>query len=214
MNDRKQLKSWRRWHSIPGSGMHNRAQSAVELALVAPLLLLLLGGVADVGRAFYYKIAVSNAAREAAHWATLQDPLARRPPNDEQIGIDVTEPSQEDFGLGMSLAPLCSTGLQTDNCNGNGVTTIRHAVPPLSGTLVDTRPMDTTLQPGSSWLFIYPNQQARTALAPVPAGVAWHVVNERSSVVSAPDPQHGGVAAALAAAGSAFLPVDAEASST
>jgi hypothetical protein len=43
--------------------------------------------------------------------------------------------------------------------------------------------------------------------------VAWHVVNERSQVVSAPDPQHGGVAAALAAAGSGFLPIDAEASS-
>jgi hypothetical protein len=188
--------------------MHKRAQSAVEFALVAPLLLLLLGGVADVGRAFYYKIAVSNAAREAAHWATLQDPLARRPPNDEQIGIDVTQPSQEAFGLGMSLAPLCSVGLQTDNCN---TVTIRHAAPPISGTFVDTRPMDTTLQPGSSWLFIYPNQSARTALLTAPAGVAWHVVNERSQVVSAPDPQHGGVAAALAAVGSEFLPIDAEA---
>jgi len=177
--------------------MHKRAQSAVEFALVAPLLLLLLGGVADVGRAFYYKIAVSNAAREAAHWATLQDPLARRPPNDEQIGIDVTQPSQEAFGLGMSLAPLCSVGLQTDNCN---TVTIRHAAPPISGTFVDTLPMDTTLQPGSSWLFIYPNQSARTALLTAPAGVAWHVVNERSQVVSAPDPQHGGVDAALAAA--------------
>jgi hypothetical protein len=188
--------------------MHKRAQSAVELALVAPLLLLLLGGVVDVGRAFYYKIAVSNAAREAAHWATLEDPLARRPPNDEQIGIDVTEPSQEAFGLGMSLAPLCSTGVQTDNCSS---VTIRHAPPPISGTLIDTRPMDTPLQPGSSWLFIYPNQQDRTALFPAPTGVAWHVVNQRTQLVSAADPQHGGVGAALAAVKGTFLPIDAQA---
>ena len=39
-------------------------QSAVEFALVLPILLLLLMGMFDFGRAFYYYNAVANAARE------------------------------------------------------------------------------------------------------------------------------------------------------
>ncbi len=190
--------------------MRQRGQAALELGLVIPLLLLAIGGVVDVGRAFYYKIAVSNAAREAAHWATLPDPIYRMPPSDEQIGIDVTQPSQESFGLGMSLAPLCSVGAQQDTCD---TTTIRHASPPINGGLIDTSPMDNSLSPGNSWLFIYPNQTNRTASRPSSSQVAWRLVNQHTAVVSAPDPQHGGVAAALTAAGKAFLPVDAEAAS-
>ena len=43
-----------------------RGANLVELAILIPLLLLLLIGVADLGRAFYGKIAVTNAAREGA----------------------------------------------------------------------------------------------------------------------------------------------------
>jgi Flp pilus assembly protein TadG len=41
-------------------------QSAVEFALILPILLLLLMGVFDFGRAFYYYSVVANAAREGA----------------------------------------------------------------------------------------------------------------------------------------------------
>ncbi|MGQ9682456.1 MAG: TadE/TadG family type IV pilus assembly protein [Anaerolineae bacterium] len=51
----------------------NRGQSAVELALVLPLLLLLLLGTVDLGRAFGVWMALSNAAREGARYA-CQDP--------------------------------------------------------------------------------------------------------------------------------------------
>src|SRR5258708_30671282 len=190
-------------------GRQQRGQAALELSLVIPVLFLAIGGVVDVGRAYYYKIAVSNAAREAAHWATLSDPLTRQPPSDEQIGIDVTQPSQESFGLGMSLAPLCSQGTQQDNC---GTTPVRHGSPPITGSLIDTQ-MDTPLQPGNSWLFIYPAQAGRTALRPPSSEVAWRVVDQRTQLVSAPDPAHGGVAAALRAAGQGFLPINAEAAS-
>lgn len=49
-------------HQEPG-------QSLVELALIVPLLLILLLGVADLGRAFYYTTAIASAAREAAAYA-------------------------------------------------------------------------------------------------------------------------------------------------
>jgi Flp pilus assembly protein TadG len=46
-----------------------RGQNLVELALVLPLLLLLLGGIVDIGRAFYSYIEITNAAREGARAA-------------------------------------------------------------------------------------------------------------------------------------------------
>ena len=45
---------------------HQRGQSAVEIALILPILLILLGGVAVSGFMFYAFIQVSNAAREGA----------------------------------------------------------------------------------------------------------------------------------------------------
>ena len=40
-------------------------RSLVELALVLPLLILLLAGMADLGRAFFSYIQITNAARGA-----------------------------------------------------------------------------------------------------------------------------------------------------
>ena len=50
-------------------------QSLVELALTLPLLLLILLGLADFGRAFYYTTIISNAARAGAAYLS-QNPSA------------------------------------------------------------------------------------------------------------------------------------------
>jgi Flp pilus assembly protein TadG len=47
-----------------------RGQSLVEMALVLPLLLLLLAGIIDFGRAFNNYIIITNAAREGARAAS------------------------------------------------------------------------------------------------------------------------------------------------
>lgn len=52
-----------------------RAQSLVEMALALPVLLLLVVGVADFGRAYFYATSVTSAAREAALYAA-RDPNA------------------------------------------------------------------------------------------------------------------------------------------
>jgi Flp pilus assembly protein TadG len=44
----------------------------VELAISLPFLCLLILGVADIGRAFYYREAVANAGRQALRVATSQ----------------------------------------------------------------------------------------------------------------------------------------------
>lgn len=44
-----------------------RAQALVEFALILPLLLVLIIGAMDLGRVFYFKIVLTNAAREGAN---------------------------------------------------------------------------------------------------------------------------------------------------
>ncbi len=43
-------------------------QSVVEFALIVPVMLLILAGAIDLGRAFYAYVAVENAAKEGALW--------------------------------------------------------------------------------------------------------------------------------------------------
>lgn len=58
------------------SRVRRRGQSLVELALVLPVLIILLLGLADLGRLFYAYVGISGAAAEgAAYGATI----ARRP---------------------------------------------------------------------------------------------------------------------------------------
>ena len=45
-----------------------RGQALVEFALLLPLLLLLILGAMDIGRMFYTKIVITNAAREGANY--------------------------------------------------------------------------------------------------------------------------------------------------
>ena len=50
-----------------------RGAAAVELAIILPVLLLVIGGIIDFGRFFYTQIQVTNAAREGARMAALPD---------------------------------------------------------------------------------------------------------------------------------------------
>src|SRR5579864_438829 len=51
------------------SGAGSRGQSLVEAAIAMPVVLLLALGVTDLGRAFYYREAVTNSARQALRMA-------------------------------------------------------------------------------------------------------------------------------------------------
>jgi Flp pilus assembly protein TadG len=49
----------------------------VEFAFIVPLLVLLVLGIAEFGRAYYLQTTVSNAAREGARVMALSDDQAR-----------------------------------------------------------------------------------------------------------------------------------------
>ncbi len=50
-----------------------KGQALVEMALFAPVLILLLAGVIDLGRAFYYEVVSSAAAREGTRLMVVQN---------------------------------------------------------------------------------------------------------------------------------------------
>jgi len=58
----------RRW---PGSGARDRGAAAVEFALLLPMLLFLLCGIIDFGRALNAQITLTQAARQGARLAAL-----------------------------------------------------------------------------------------------------------------------------------------------
>jgi cell division septation protein DedD len=54
------------------SRLGRRGQSLVELAIVLPILLLLLGGAIDLGRAFFARTAIENSAKEGAFFGATR----------------------------------------------------------------------------------------------------------------------------------------------
>jgi Flp pilus assembly protein TadG len=75
-----------------------RSQALIEFALISPVLLLLLFGIVDIGRAVFYYDTINHAAREGARTAvrassplpTNADVLATV--NTQLIGTPVTQP--------------------------------------------------------------------------------------------------------------------------
>ena len=60
--------------------LHQRGQSLVEFAVSSVVLLLLVGGLVDIGRSMYVSEALSNAAREGArHGAWFDAPSLSHP---------------------------------------------------------------------------------------------------------------------------------------
>lgn len=57
-----------------GTGQRDRGAAAVEFALMLPLLLLLVFGIIDFGRALNAQVTITQAAREGARLAALNQP--------------------------------------------------------------------------------------------------------------------------------------------
>jgi Flp pilus assembly protein TadG len=93
-----------------------RAQSTVEVALTAPLLLLLLGGVTDIGRAMYFQESVSSAARQLVQVAAFGDTTT-----------------------GTDSHPISSAGLRACQLNpGATQATVARLVPDATGDAIAT----------------------------------------------------------------------------
>src|SRR5215469_15927355 len=78
-----------------GSASSERGAAAVEFALLLPLLLLLVFGIIDFGRAINAQITITQAAREGARAHALGDPDWRQRTVDAGVGLglDPNDPS-------------------------------------------------------------------------------------------------------------------------
>lgn len=63
-------RSWKERLSVSGFRSHQKAQAAVEFALILPLLLLLLVGILEVGRLIFMATSVTTASREAVRYGS------------------------------------------------------------------------------------------------------------------------------------------------
>ena len=82
---------------------HERGAAAVEFALVLPILLLLVFGIVDFGRAYNAKISLSGAAREGARALALGNA------NWEQVTIDAA-PTLTGVIASTPTGSPCATG--------------------------------------------------------------------------------------------------------
>jgi hypothetical protein len=60
------------------AGRDERGQALVEFALVLPILLILIIGIIEFGRAWNISLVLGHAAREGARAAALEDPAIDR----------------------------------------------------------------------------------------------------------------------------------------
>jgi Flp pilus assembly protein TadG len=91
-----------------------KGQAIVETALLLPILMLLVMGSADLGRVFYYAIAVTNSAREAARQGTYYDPISNSNTYDSYgqvlTAAQKEVPSDVTLSLPTSSPSHCLTG--------------------------------------------------------------------------------------------------------
>jgi Flp pilus assembly protein TadG len=82
-------------------------QSMVEFALILPLMVLIIAGIFDLGRAFFASITITNAAREGARYGTLN-------PDYYQGICDATKNEAQSSGITLNdnnVTIMCSSSM-------------------------------------------------------------------------------------------------------
>jgi Flp pilus assembly protein TadG len=134
-----------------------RGQSLVEFALSSVVLLLLVGGLVDIGRAIYVTDALSNAAREGArHGAWFDSPSLSHPYLD-----DVQIKATVDAELATVSLPASALRNSSSTCPT-----------PTDGNGFHNPPYQTAFYPATAnqpWLYICYNNTPGTDYPSSPA---------------------------------------------
>lgn len=88
-----------------------RGAAAVEMALVLPLLLLVVGGIIDFGRMFYTQEILTNAAREGARMVAVGYTTAQADVRIGQAAVAVT--------TGTTTYQYCNESTATPSCSAS-----------------------------------------------------------------------------------------------
>jgi hypothetical protein len=126
-----------------------RAQSTVEFGAAALVLILLLFGLIDLGRVFYFDVGLQGAAREAARHGTWFDPGTGTNPSlydtDGWSGQPCGDPNPHP-GIKESVdCNLSKSGLPASVLQNPGVT----CPGPIDGNAAHNPPYDDTAYPAA-----------------------------------------------------------------
>ncbi|TMF53823.1 MAG: hypothetical protein E6I22_09950 [Chloroflexi bacterium] len=99
-------------------------QSLVEMALVLPVLAFLTFGLLDFGRAYYYQVSITNAAREGARTAILNIYVGPLTPTCTSSNTIVGAVNTELQGTGITpasiqICPPHDQSMSTIGCPNN-----------------------------------------------------------------------------------------------
>ncbi|WP_349361797.1 TadE family protein [Arthrobacter sp. NQ7] len=126
-------------------GMREAGAVAVEFALVLPIFLALVLGIAEMGRAFNIQVSLSEAARQASRYAAVHCSEAGYSPASAQAAGVAAAPS---VALTDSNISITYTG--TGSCaDGNDVSvSVSYTTPWMTGfpNLIPGMPAGLTIQ--------------------------------------------------------------------
>ena len=128
----------------PGGGRRReRGQSLVEFSLSSILLLLLLTGLIDLGRVFYFDVSMHGAAREGARHAAWFDPGTDS--NPYLSDAEVLKAVNQNLN-GSKLTATFPNGASTSTCP-----------PPKDGNVYNNPAFDQSYYPntlGTPWVYV------------------------------------------------------------
>lgn len=102
---------------------NERGAVAVEFALVVPLLVLLIAGIAEFGRAYYLQTTLSGSARDAVRVMALQD--------DPAAAAATARTAASPLALTSVAVTTCPTGT---TCPSTGSTTTGNRCAAVAGS--------------------------------------------------------------------------------
>jgi|GEM_PF-772951 len=156
-----------------------RGQSLVEFAISSLVLILLLMGLLDLSRAFYFSVNIQGAAREGArHGAWFDTPSrSNKYLDDDDIMLAVR---QAMFGAGFDGVTLpIPTQVKTAGC-----------LSPTDGNLINNKPYAAAAVPpstGQVYVYIcytYPGGALQTGTMPAhPLDASWRLGDVNVSIV-------------------------------
>ncbi len=130
---------------------HRRGQSLVEFALILPLLLLVLVGIVDFGRAVYSYNLVSNAARTAVRVAIVNQSLSeiQAAAQSETVGFNVGVAVTYSDG-GANCSPVkrgCSANVEATSTYSSATPLIDRLVGPITLKSTASMPVERVSSP-------------------------------------------------------------------
>lgn len=118
---------------------------AIEFALILPIFLVLVLGIAEMGRAFNIQVSLSQAARESARYAAIHNAETGYTTASAKAAGVAAAPSvgltAADVGVAYSSGATCTSG-------GNAVVTVTYTTPWMTGfpNLIPGMPATLSLQ--------------------------------------------------------------------